>query len=526
MNQAGQREVHRLAIQAELDAGKSKHDRNRLGQFATPTILAREVVAHGIQLLPTDARVRFLDPAFGTGSFYSALLDIVPARRIQSASGFEIDDHYGAPARKFWEEKSLNLELADFTHAHPPREKANFLICNPPYVRHHHVDGGDKQRLQSRCFRASGMRLSGLAGLYCYFLGLSHEWMAEGGIAGWLIPSEFMDVNYGKAVKEYLLREVTLLRIHRFDPSDVQFDDALVSSAVVWFKKSPPPPGHRVEFTFGGTHASPAKSRTVSLDVLSSEPKWTRFPLQASRSGETVSTLGDLFDIKRGIATGSNEYFMLTAERIAELELPREFCRPILPSPRFLEADEITADKDGNPILAKPLFLLDCRLPEEEVKARYPRLWAYYERGRDEMRQRYLCKTRSPWYAQENRLPSPFLCTYMGRGNKESRQPFRFILNHSSAIVANSYLVLYPKAHLTEQLRHDSSLTRKLWQALNSISADTLTDEGRVYGGGLHKMEPKELANVSAERILKIARVPTQPDLFTLHTKAHPHLPA
>jgi adenine-specific DNA-methyltransferase len=32
----------------------------------------------------------------------------------------------------------------------------------------------------------------------------------------------FMDVNYGQAVKDYLLREVNLLRIHRFAPKDVQ----------------------------------------------------------------------------------------------------------------------------------------------------------------------------------------------------------------------------------------------------------------------------------------------------------------
>jgi hypothetical protein len=49
-----------------------------------------------------------------------------------------------------------------------------------------------------------------------------------------------MDVNYGRVLKRYLTERVTLRRIHRFDASDVQFDDALVTSAVVVFENTPP----------------------------------------------------------------------------------------------------------------------------------------------------------------------------------------------------------------------------------------------------------------------------------------------
>jgi len=214
-------EANRLRLQSELDAGKTQAERNRLGQFATPTALALDILTYASTLIPEDEPVRFLDPAVGTGSFFSAFRQVFPAGRIDSVLGFEVDTHYGEPATHIWRDTGFTIRLADFT-ATEPSGRFNLVICNPPYVRHHHMQNSDKLRLQAKTACASGMKISGLAGLYCHFLGLSHSWMAEGGIAGWLIPSEFMDVNYGKAIKRYLLEKVTLLKIHRFDPDDVQ----------------------------------------------------------------------------------------------------------------------------------------------------------------------------------------------------------------------------------------------------------------------------------------------------------------
>ena len=113
---------------------------------------------------------------------------------------------YGKAACQLWENTNLKLYVQDFTKAESPRnnnEKFNLIICNPPYVRHHHIVNQKKAFLQSKTELVCGIRMSGLSGLYCYFLCLSHGWMRVKGLAGWLIPSEFMDVNYGKAIKQY-----------------------------------------------------------------------------------------------------------------------------------------------------------------------------------------------------------------------------------------------------------------------------------------------------------------------------------
>jgi hypothetical protein len=510
-------EQKRLAIQADLDAGKTQEERNRLGQFATPTILAQDILRYAASLLPEGEKVRFLDPAIGTGSFFSALRTVFTKRQIAEALGFEIDSHYGLPAKRLWKGAGLKVELADFTQQEAfPR--FNLIICNPPYVRHHHIQNGQKARIQMRTAQACGCKIGGLAGLYCYFLGLSHAWMAPDAVAGWLIPSEFMDVNYGRAIKHYLLKQVTLLHIHRFDPGDAQFADALVSSAVVWFRNAPPPASHAVEFTFGGTLAKPKLSRMVTAEALAHEHKWTRFPAADIRQRGGIPMLGDFFKIKRGLATGDNSFFILSAEEVAKRGLPQEALRPILPGPRYVP-DEVDVDVDGTPRLERRLFLIDPRFPEDEIEARFPALWAYLNEGKARhLHEAYLCSHRRLWYIQENRPPAPIVCTYMGRADKKNGPPFRFILNHSQATVANVYLAMYPTPPLARAMADDPGLIRRVWQALNRITPDQLLAEGRVYGGGLHKLEPKELANVPVSEIAamlpKAVRPATQGEMF------------
>jgi len=510
-------EKKRLEIQNLLDAAKTRSERNRLGQFGTPTELARDMLEYSsMLLLESHQRIRFLDPAFGTGAFYSAFLRSFQPSQIERAQGYEIDPHFAQPSAKLWANTPLELETADFTRVSPPvqdRNRANLLICNPPYVRHHHLSVDEKARLQNLVRNRVGVRLSGLAGLYCYFLLISHDWLSEGGLAGWLIPSEFMSVNYGKLIRQYLLQQVTLLHIHRFSPEDVQFGDALVSSAIVWFRKQAPSTNYEIKFSYGGALSEPRKSRQITKADLRRADKWIGFSEISDRalvgSGQEAlhmkPELSDWFDIKRGLVTGANDFFILTQEQIEKHNLPMEFFIPILPSPRHLATGEIEADEDGNPALDRKLFLLACDLPERVVKARYLSLWEYLQEGvRKGIDKRYLCRHRSPWYSQESRPASPFLCNYMGRISSENKNPFRFFLNHSEATAPNVYLMLYPKPAIVHELRSRPELLKTVWKALGAIPPGVLMRIGRVYGGGLYKIEPKELASAPADDIVAL----------------------
>jgi adenine-specific DNA-methyltransferase len=72
------------------------------------------------------------------------------------------------------------------------------------------------------------------------------------------------------------------------------------------------------------------------------------------------------------------------------------------------------------------------------------------------------------------------------------------------ATATTIYLMLYPKPAFAKVLLNRPELLKEVWQALDRISDQALIGEGRVYGGGLHKLEPRELGNAIAQKILKV----------------------
>ena len=498
-------ESSRLQLQAAIDSSKGLEDRRRLGQFATPFELAQEIISYGLTL-QGEKELSFLEPAIGTGSFYSALLVECgkQSKILKSATGIELDNDFYSAACELWGDTGINLINNDFTKTECS-ERVNLLISNPPYVRHHYISQEHKTELAAMTKNETGLSLSRLAGLYCYFVLCAHKWLAPNAICGWLIPSEFMDVNYGSILKQYLLNNVRLLRIHRYNPENCKFDNALVSSCVVWFKNEIVTENYDIEFSYGGTHERPEISKKIDKNTLEVHRKWTQFPKKdnINRQSYNSSTpvLGDFFTIKRGLATGDNDFFILSKEQIEELSLDMQFFTPILPSPRHLKCDEVFSDKDGYPCLDTQYILLSCTLPEDKIREHYPTIWNYLNGGKDTTAQKYLCKNRKVWYFQENRTATPFLCSYMGRGRSEHSAPFRFILNHTNAVATNSYLMLYPKAFLGEEITQSPDVLRKIWKILTNITASDLECEGRIYGGGLKKIEPKELSRVRCPQL-------------------------
>lgn len=496
-------ERKRQQLQIALDSKKNLRERNKLGQFSTPYHLARQICVY-MRTLIGDSIDSFLEPSIGTGVFYSSLSEIV---NVQRAVGYEVDTYYFTPTKELWQNYGLKLINQDFLEADPD-EKFSLIIANPPYSRHHHIPVEIKAKLSKRLKELYNVHLSGLAGLHIYFVMLSTQWLKDDGYSCWLLPSEFLSVNYGIEFKKFLLNQVDLVSIHSYDNSDVQFNDALVSSTILVFRKSENRANY-VNFSWGSDINTPTHSIKINKSQLNPNDKWNK-ELLLSRDGShnSTTTIGSYFKIKRGIATGDNSFFIINEETRVRYNIPKTVLSPLIPPPRKLKSNIYTV----NDLSSDGLYLITCHESLDVIKDKYEGLYNYIEKGlHDGVNLRANCRNRTPWYGLERRDVPPILVSYMGRDSNDLSLPIKFILNQANVIATNSYLCLY----IRDEYKHNNNdnIYKAIWLILSSIPKDVLIAHGRTYGGGLLKWEPKELESIPCPDLSKYLNS-VQPSLF------------
>jgi adenine-specific DNA-methyltransferase len=479
----------------------------------TPPELALSIARCALAFMDDPKKIDFGDPAAGTGAFFAALTQLVPRQHIQSAVGIEISPKQVEAARWRWEGRGMDVIQCDYLHMEKLPHR-NFVLANPPYMRHQGIPIEYKQELRQRASALVGSKISGLSGQYVYFLLLSDSWMAENAVAAWLIPSEFMQTTYGSSLREYFTTKVSLLRIHQFGQHDPQFENAHVLPSVVIFKKTAPSPNRKVELTSGGTLHTPDTRDLVTIAQLHEMPKWFVPP----RSTETIDSnavqLGELFEVRRGIATGANNFFIIELSKAKELGIPKKALKPLLPKFRSLDSEVIERLEDGYPAVDPQLCVIDTEMNEKQISTQYPKMWKYLQDGvKSGLLAGHLIGKRKPWYKQEQRDPALFVCTYMGRAS--ANQPgIHFLWNKSDAIATNTYLMLYPRPGLKKLLDEKPAYTAKVFALLKAATHKSVATSSRTHAGGLLKIEPSELRAVWLERVPNLVRKAIEPQLI------------
>lgn len=498
------------ALSAERSVLRSR------GSFMTPPEIAYDIVRAASDLFGgRDAR--YGDPSTGGGIFLAALLRQIGPQRIRAATLVEADRTSAAVTAGRWNHLGYDVTVDDFVNrmlsegqagspesqaetsenegVHWFDERPNLVITNPPYVRSQSLDNELVEIWREAIRRNLGIRVDRRSDLFSYFVLSSHSWIEDGGLGAWLLPSEFMFTNYGSALRKYLAEHVTLLRVHLYDGPSV-FSNARVSSCAVFYLKRPPVKDSLAIFSAGGSIDKSNQSRSVLLSSLSSAKKWHRIADDGVLPDASMvyDTLDRWFEVRRGIATGANNFFVVDqAAKDSFGEGVDQWLKPVLPKARQLVGPVVESDAFGRPVLPEIKWLIDSSATLEEIEKASPALAQYLREIQVLVSGRTLVSRRKPFYKQERNRPPRFFFSYMSRDAAPAR---RFYLNRSGAVALNNYLVLHPRPELQEWLDSKADRDLQVLRALRELDAATLERAGRVYVEGLTKIEPRELASM------------------------------
>jgi hypothetical protein len=217
----------------------------------------------------------------------------------------------------------------------------------------------------------------------------------------------------------------------------------------------------------------------AALVELTSTEKWSRV---SSRRRRRVTRLDEVAHVRRGVATGCNEFFVLSDEKRRAHKLNRCYLRPCAASPRWFAGDEINENVlDTLPDTAPRWLLYPSRArlggPLEYYLQRAGQL-GVHERHLVELR----VKAGRPWWQVEADFEAPILFTYFNRDRP------RFVRNHVGAVPLNNWLAIQPRAGVDVEA---------LFGALQLAGASVLRRNAREYGNGLWKLEPSELRSLA-----------------------------
>ncbi len=484
----------------------TQSERRLLGRFDTPRPLAQAITDWAVR----SKHDQVLEPSSGGGvivqSIASRLRELGSEQCDHQIVACDIDPRSLEETARAMKGLSPRLVLGNFLALNPHDLGGldfDAVVANPPYVRLHTM--AIHERETARRSLPEGLQLDAKASLWAYFPIHAFKFLKVGGRMAWILPETILHSDYGGQILRWAalnfgrciaisLRErcfigegakervVILLLENAGKPSAreielIEFANASDCIAALSDIRI----GDNSDLPQLNGHAVPHLVSTEAADASSALDACSEFV-----------PLGKIADIRIGVVTGDNKFFVLSEkQRIAAKLRPHHF-KPIVS--KFFDLGlgfEFEDKLEGSSQDASEIrSLLLCPNHKSFDKALLAHLSKYPEEAIGANR---TMQKRTHWQRPTlGKVPDAFL-QYMGKVGP------RMVINGGSSYCTNTIHSIFFKDHPSK------SKQRAICLALHSTYSQLSAEfEGRQYGSGVLKLEPSEAKRIRVPASAKI----------------------
>lgn len=360
--------------------------------------------------------------------------------------------------------------------------KYDAIVCNPPYNRFQAVS--NRTEVLDAIYSHTGVKYSSYTNLYILFLLKSIYQLSDTGRLAYIIPSEFMNSEYGTPIKQLLIDKRLLHAIINFENDNEMFFNATTTCCIVLLDHE-----EKTDVCFYNlksiaelsssllTEDNPAAMR-IDYEQLSAEEKWRPLIHQEQEvSYKNLVPISRFCSVSRGIATGANDFFCFSGSKATRNNIPEHcltkcICRSAdVKSPIFTSDDYEKLAKAN-----KTVYLLDVSLSDYET------IKAYINGGETAgVDKKYLPSCRNPWYSMEQKPAAPIWVS------SACREGMKFVRNLAGA----KSLTTFHSVFVNREFIDDVNLI--FCYFLTPVAQTIMRENRKELGNGLEKFQPNDL---------------------------------
>jgi len=294
-------------------------------------------------------------------------------------------------------------------------KKFDFVVGNPPYVRVQMLDKRTKEYLKHE-YKTS----VGKFDIYIPFIERGVDWLKDDSKLGYINPNLFLNRDYGKYLRRFLLNN-TILQIIDFGDSGVfkdvtnypcilvvqrkQSKENKIKTIIVYRPKEQLFYDIQKKFYQKYYKCEYFALFEIEQDKLSIE-QWKLIPKDALKafnrikSATTKTLLQEAERIYEGFITGNNKIYFVTPEKAKDLRLEEDLLKPV-PKGKYVKRWNFFIDQ----FVIYPHIDVNGKTEViENLKSKYPNTWQYFKDNEGELKKRkYLMNaikkgSRKEWF--------------------------------------------------------------------------------------------------------------------------------